>query len=86
MTPERAPRADHGCPQRRARVAAQREHEGQDGEDRDHGAAREHLGREAGGPLAQVVERVQQVGRDEGRGGEAERVESSLHRLKGEIT
>ena len=74
---ERAPRADHGGPQRRARVVAQREHEGEDGEDRQDGAAREHLGREIAGALAQVVEAVQDVGRHEGGGGEAEGVESA---------
>ena len=69
----------------RARVVAQREHEGEDGEDREHGAARQHLGREVAGALAQVVEAVQDVGRDEGGGGEAERVESAVHRRQ-EIT
>jgi hypothetical protein len=83
---ERAPRPDHGRQQRRARVAAQREHQGEDGQDRDHGAAREHTGREVARPLAQVVERVHEVGGDEGRSGKAERVQSSLHRLRGELT
>ena len=70
----------------RGRVTDEREHERQHRQRRQDRASGEDLGREAGGALAQVVERVQEVGGDEGRGGEAERVESSMHRLEGEVT
>ena len=60
---------------------AQREHEGEDGEDREHRATRQHLGGQSAGALAQVVEAVQDVGRHEGAGREAE-LHLHLHLLE----